>query len=389
MYDKEIDFEEEFKTEVLDNFHDDEKNRVRYWIAIACYITLFSLQLLQIILLLIFRAFPGTTFFRTADYPNTLLDKQSTSVESLTILKESEFINASSELTILYKTVYKSDEYVFLIHRNAQGVITTDEAGYGVLDENNHIMLKEDTFNKILDGTITEWENKLKIKLAVSTIHVNDFKTNDTINLVEVGSGITMRPLANALILSLSYISMAGILFTVLKPQIVYDFDTLKKSKSASRIIPSSFASALLIILVFNILSNLIGTLIGNANQTSINQLSLNNLLSAQVPAVITLFSILVFGPFVEELIFRKSIFGLIKNERTALIVSTLVFALIHITTELLTGDFSNFFVSLISYSGGGVAFGYIYMKSNKNIWVSTAVHMIYNLLSVLLLFFA
>ena len=86
-------------------------------------------------------------------------------------------------------------------------------------------------------------------------------------------------------------------------------------------------------------------------------------------------------GLVVEELIFRKAIFGLIKSNGMALFVSTFVFGIIHLVGE---ASIQEALVNGISYFVMGFIFGYIYIKNNRNIMIPIAVHILSNLVSVL-----
>lgn len=92
-------------------------------------------------------------------------------------------------------------------------------------------------------------------------------------------------------------------------------------------------------------------------------------------------------GPIVEELIFRKSIFGLIKNDKISLLVSTISFAMIHIISSFSLGyNFLQLLVMTIPYLTGGLLFGFIYLKTNKNIYYVILIHTFSNLISILFL---
>src|SRR5690554_7517728 len=121
-------------------------------------------------------------------------------------------------------------------------------------------------------------------------------------------------------------------------------------------------------------------------NEISANQITINLMLKSPY-FILMVLSAVILGPIVEELVFRKSFFGLIKNDKIALIVSSLVFGLIHITTEILSGNIALVIVGSIPYIAGGFVFGYIYMRHKKNIVIPILAHMLYNLLSILLLF--
>lgn len=96
-------------------------------------------------------------------------------------------------------------------------------------------------------------------------------------------------------------------------------------------------------------------------------------------------FLTVIFAPISEELVFRKSVFGLFRNKWVGLVVSSIGFGLIHV---LGGGDY----IYLISYAASGFVLGGIYLYSNKNIYASIIAHMINNgfsfIMIVMMMFF-
>ncbi|MDY0276951.1 MAG: type II CAAX endopeptidase family protein, partial [Acholeplasma sp.] len=120
----------------------------------------------------------------------------------------------------------------------------------------------------------------------------------------------------------------------------------------------SSFAYMLIANYVLNIVTGLLQSLL-NTSTVSANQESILTQLYSNGGFLVAI-SVVIFAPLVEELVFRKSIFGLIKNDKTAIIASALLFGLIHLTTEIMalfTGadlfnNFANLIVTGIPYIG-------------------------------------
>lgn len=95
-------------------------------------------------------------------------------------------------------------------------------------------------------------------------------------------------------------------------------------------------------------------------------------------------FSICIFAPVAEELIFRKAFRDCINNKVLFILTSGIVFGTLHVI-----GSFNSLFdfLYIIPYSSLGIAFAYIYYKTN-NIFSSIFVHCMHNTLLVLLLIF-
>lgn len=83
-------------------------------------------------------------------------------------------------------------------------------------------------------------------------------------------------------------------------------------------------------------------------------------------------------GAVLEEFIFRKALMSYIKNRKAAVIVSTLSFAMMH-----MSGFSANEFIMLILYIILGLIFSLIYDRT-RDIRYSTCVHFLNNLVAVI-----
>lgn len=99
--------------------------------------------------------------------------------------------------------------------------------------------------------------------------------------------------------------------------------------------------------------------------------------LTSQHPLLI--FSIVLFAPIMEELVFRKAIFNQLHTSRVSLmgsaVISSLIFALVHFDGHMLV------------YSTLGLWFSYLYIKTN-NIYAPMIAHGLMNAFASLPLFF-
>lgn len=88
----------------------------------------------------------------------------------------------------------------------------------------------------------------------------------------------------------------------------------------------------------------------------------------------------IIWAPFVEELIFRGSIRRFIKNDKVFVVVSALVFGLIHtVTSEV---GLYNMIIQSLQYMVMGGVMAYTYAKTN-NIGVNMTIHCIQNTIGV------
>ena len=83
-----------------------------------------------------------------------------------------------------------------------------------------------------------------------------------------------------------------------------------------------------------------------------------------------------VFGPVIEEFVFRYSLGTLINNKYAFLIVSSLLFGIIHAIG-----------VATILYVFLGAMFGLVYLKYNKNVVASIIIHALNNIASIIIMF--
>ena len=86
---------------------------------------------------------------------------------------------------------------------------------------------------------------------------------------------------------------------------------------------------------------------------------------------------IVIIGPIVEEFVTRYSIGTLIKNDKVFIIVSGIIFGILH-----------GVGLATILYILLGGAFAYFYVKSDKNIVVPIMLHVINNLVSFIMMLF-
>lgn len=85
-----------------------------------------------------------------------------------------------------------------------------------------------------------------------------------------------------------------------------------------------------------------------------------------------------LIGAVLEEIVFRKALMSYIKNRKAAVIVSTLTFACMHVTSFALSE-----LIMLVLYITLGFAFSMIYEKT-KDIRYSMFVHFLNNLVGVI-----
>jgi hypothetical protein len=176
------------------------------------------------------------------------------------------------------------------------------------------------------------------------------------------------------------YIILLPLMIYFIRQELVYDFEDVKL-KRQEILIPVLLGYVMIIAgnYVAQLLSQFLSQVLKVIPGEAVNQLTIISALQSE-GAVLMLISAVLLGPIVEELIFRKAIFGLIKKDHIALIVSTLVFGTIHLISE---ASITEALVNGVSYYMMGFVFGYIYLKNDRNIWIPIFVHILSNLISV------
>lgn len=104
-----------------------------------------------------------------------------------------------------------------------------------------------------------------------------------------------------------------------------------------------------------------------------------------------------IFAPIVEEIIFRKCLFGIFKkNNLLIVLISALLFASIHVVPECITiiskmveneatvVDLYLEFICIISYLGQAFAISYVYYKSRQNLVPCILIHLTNNFIALI-----
>lgn len=123
------------------------------------------------------------------------------------------------------------------------------------------------------------------------------------------------------------------------------------------------------------------------AQSTSDNQMLIMDVFK-QAPLYIV-FVAVIFAPIVEEILFRGIIYRTLrfyKFKYIALLISSFLFGVLHVYESILTARYEDLWFILV-YMAIGWFMGVIYEKSG-DILAPIALHMVYNAIAVLTLFF-
>ncbi len=189
-------------------------------------------------------------------------------------------------------------------------------------------------------------------------------------NLLTCMFNIKVTAWANILVSGVNFLICSIIYFKALKK----DFNLMKKD--AVKVLLTGFVGAIVLVgssMIINAILYLVGVTDESINQQIIILICENGYLLPMF------FLTCIFAPVVEELIFRKSIFSIIKNPIIACLVSTFLFGAIHVISG---GDW----IYLTSYATSGLILSLIYIISGKNIWATIFTHFLNNGFSFLMI---
>lgn len=146
-----------------------------------------------------------------------------------------------------------------------------------------------------------------------------------------------------------------------------------------------SISIGILIMYIVSFASSVLSQILtskSSANQDGINEMT------SSTWGFISLFLVIgILGPIVEELIFRRALFQVFKNNTISIIISSLSFGLLHMSNQ--SGTVLDFFAILIPYVTAGIVFSSLYVICNKNILVPIACHITNNAVSLLIVAFS
>ena len=178
------------------------------------------------------------------------------------------------------------------------------------------------------------------------------------------------------LVIEISFnIIMIFLSILVFHKQLKNNFLAFKNNFSAYvKIILSNIGVAYLFLFVASMISTLT-----TKNAVSVNQENLESLpIYYLIPAAV------IYAPIVEEIIFRGILRRFIKNTKIFVLISALLFGLLHTMDE---GSFSNILLMSLPYITLGFFISRIYAKTN-NLFTNITTHMIFNSISCIFMIF-
>ncbi len=164
------------------------------------------------------------------------------------------------------------------------------------------------------------------------------------------------------------FITFASYFVTATVFLIIYRKELLEKIKKLTkRDILFIIGASIIVILANEVASRImVNAGVEMQNQDSIIEAYKNS-------KVLMALSIAIFAPFIEEMVFRYSFSTFIKNDTLFVIISSLIFGILH-----------GIGIVTILYVGLGALLAIIYLKTDKNIISSTIAHILNNTFAII-----
>lgn len=296
-------------------------------------------------------------------------------VSGITVLEQSLYDRAVDPQYEAYlRTDPYKDDYYIITHIDNADVEDTLLSG-------EEPALDQAKIDAVMAGITKTWgESERSITLYVGENLDFPDTYHDQATIIS-GSMTDFSPFGMSLLNFMIYLVLLPGLILIMKRDLLDDFKSFLKIKNTwLAIIVIGYLYLIAGNLVSNVLSNALSALFAIDIGESVNQLTIIEALNSN-GIVFMLLSAIIMGPIVEELVFRKAVFGLIRSDKIAIIVSTLAFGTIHLIGE---ASIQEALINGVSYFVMGIIFGIIYLRNNRNIWAPIAVHILSNLIAIL-----
>ena len=222
---------------------------------------------------------------------------------------------------------------------------------------------------------------------------------NDKIDFIELGKGLLIvlsyflignllstffssllkngiipnKQISKSILNFLIYLLLALFYYFIYRKNINKEWKTFKKNPKKNLSTGFNYwLKGLFIMITSNIILISLFKLGNSVNEQANIELIKRSMLF-QVPITI------IMAPFIEELVFRESFNKLSNNKHIYAFTTGLIFGFVHVISSL---DNPLGILYLIPYSSMGIAFGYLYKKTDT-IFSSLFMHMIHNAITI------
>ena len=182
----------------------------------------------------------------------------------------------------------------------------------------------------------------------------------------------------------INYLFLIFILVSIYKTSLWQDFKNFKKNGKQNLKIAFKYW---ILAYIFMILCNMI--IIQLVGDIAVNEAENRTIIDAY--PILSIFLMVIFGPFIEELLFRQGFKKAFQNSKWFMIVSGILFGFGHLIVAI---DFTSIaafmntlpqMIYIIPYGGMGYFMAKAYIETD-NIFTSIIMHTFHNALSVILI---
>lgn len=266
---------------------------------------------------------------------------------------------------------------------------TYNEVNYFLITKNSNYNLSEIDIRELMSQTeLAKWPDGNTIKIIYDSNQIISAFSLDNQNFINILTlyDYTALALSNALIFVLLLVIVGLLLFKDLRND-TFIFFKDKNFDGPKRLL-NLILPLILVSYGSGFVSNILAALFKIKN-TSDNQLLIELMFSSNAKFIM-LINVVILAPIIEELVFRKGIFNIFKNKKTAMIVSSLTFTMIHLITEsvnVFSGGFDlmkiiELFILIIPYASMAIFLSYTYKENEENITLLIFLHAIVNAIS-------
>ncbi len=381
-----ITFEELYKSEKrprnekYSRNNQDPTYKKSYWYTILYYALV--MYVVASIMVLVMYGMPQFTITMNED--ERIVDAVASTTDGLTIIQESIWDNYSDTYGDYVEAVGQYNEnYIVLVNKNN---IHYPEVLCTRAPITQALLLDSSKLEAVISSspTVTEWAEGASIQIFVSsTLSQITYPIAAPSEMIQ-GSMTFLSADASSILNFLIYLFLLPGIYYFMRLDLKIDFIEAKNKKKGI-ILPIIIGYAY--VWVGNLVANFFSTYISQAMDVQMGEAANQQAVISAVTSstgILMIVSAVIIGPIIEELVFRKAVFGLISNNTVALIVSTLVFGFIHVMSE---ASVTEAIINGSSYFVMGFVFSFIYLKSDRNIMIPIAVHILNNAISILLIF--
>ena len=213
--------------------------------------------------------------------------------------------------------------------------------------------------------------NEKKTLLTAIICFISYFFVTDIISLIfdNIFSFLKLEGIYLEIYSILKYLIFPILLFIIYKDELIENLKRFKnKVLDYLPNIITPYFMGFMVMLISNMCLIYILRLGQAANEQQLNELS------EMYPVYVFVASCFI-GPFIEEIVFRFCLRKIIRNDKLFIILSGVIFGLLHVLFNM-NGILDLLFV--IPYGSLGCAFAYMYVKTD-NIWTTISVHTLHN----------